>query len=161
MDVDTIKWLLPEVLRTKALPGTVLYGFLETMQDLMQDSVAELDLFQETIEPMQGNPDTLKMLAGWVGFPLSLIAESKNVASRVMDARYWTSKRGTAQGLGEVLQLLTGSPKVRIELKNQFELEVFLPPEVDIDFVESILYHEKPVHVTHVIKKLPHGSEVP
>lgn len=155
--------LLPEVIRSTALPGSPLAALGAAADDMHRPVVDVLDHLDDVVDPFRAPARFVRYLAGWVDLGWVGTAEGEAGAraaagmtvTRLRDviaaSADLAARRGTPGGLARFLHLATGVDGFRIEaVPGEFHVRVVVPtPASDqADLVRHLVQALRPAHVT-------------
>lgn len=166
---EAIAELLPEVMRRTVRPGSVLQTLLGVAEQLHQPVEDVLADFDRYVDPYRCPPSFLPYLCDWVGLGWLFAGPTApgwgvaDEALRCVVARghELAATRGTADGMAELLDLLTGMEGFAVESgPGPFEMTVLGPAgsEQLRGLVSRIVRHDKPAFA---VARLVLGSDEP
>lgn len=155
--------LLPALYAGDNLAGR-LVGALD---EILAPAVLALDNLSEYFDPRLTPEDFLGWLGSWVAAvddPTLAIALRRQLVARAVELH---GRRGTRQGIADLVELLTGSTPVVEDSggvaastepatpppgRAPAELIVRVGPDVDLDVIEPVVAAARPVHVPYRIE---------
>jgi phage tail-like protein len=162
---EHIERLLPAGFQRSATPGGVLYALLEVMELLHAPSELTLEHTDDLVAGYRAPDQLLPYLVSWVAFDhLTGSGGDTGVPigrmrDLVANAAGLAAARGTAAGLGRLLEIVCGVPGFRIDepADRPFHIVVGIPSEAGahIDLIRRVVAAEKPAATTSELVLTP------
>ena len=171
MKIAKIARLLPEVIQRTRDESVLLNGLLGVMESLHEPSERVLENLDVFFDPYCCEERFVPLLASWFDFErfMTITASgqmSHNLVSDLGCLRELVAQgsriaqwRGTARGLKQCLEIITGCSGFQIDEYPRDSEERLLPfhvvvnaPAVSKQFqslIEQVIEQEKPIHLTH------------
>ena len=151
--------------------------YTSAFDDVLAPVFATLDSLASYLDPRLAPEDFVDWLAGWVALSLDenwSLERRRELVARAVDLHRW---RGTARGLAEHLELVTGG---EVEIRDSggcawsatsggplpgddsgvlhVLVQVPDPGEVDPARLEALIAEVKPAHLTHTVEIVASGT---
>lgn len=111
----SISEYLPAVYRREQEPDSFLNRYLSVFQDFFEDMQEKIDRLPRHLDSGFADKEFLVWLSGWVGISDKDIWDEKTLRLLCKSMFRIYQKKGTAEGLSEILQILTGEPPFILE----------------------------------------------